>query len=94
MSLLEAGSRFPPCSLRASHLFSSSGVFCALSGAGLIPRLPLLRLELFLICAIYVVRGFDLIPDFFHRINGLNIEWEFTVFSVISLLSAYYICRE
>ena len=34
----------------------------AFSGAGLIPRLPLLRLGLFVISAIYLLRGLALIP--------------------------------
>lgn len=44
----------------------------AFSGAGLIPRLPLLRTALVLISAVYLLRGLALIPAL--AINGLAVQ--------------------
>jgi len=66
------------------HFFIWS--FYAFSGAGFLPRIPLLRLGLFLICGIYILRGLDLIIAIVSRFSGAVIELKFYVFSAAALV--------
>ena len=88
LPLLEQGSSIPALvTLGLALIFAIWGAY-ALSGAGAIRRLPLLRLGLVLICALYLLRGFELIPDLTSRLAGnAGAPVKFTMFSAVSLLA-------
>lgn len=65
-------------------LFAVWGVY-ALSGAGVVRRLPLLRVALILIAAIYTLRGLLLIPELVQLGRGGLAEPRMAVFSAVSL---------
>jgi hypothetical protein len=55
----------------------------ALSGAGAIRRLPLLRVALFAIAAVYLLRGVQVAPEVMGVARGA-VPWRFAVFSAFS----------
>lgn len=59
--------------------------FYALSGAGVIRRLPLLRTGLLLIGSIYTLRGLLLVFDLVRLAQGLDYPIRQTVFSAVAL---------
>jgi hypothetical protein len=63
--------------------FAGFGLY-GLSGAGLIRRLPLLRLGLLVIGAIYTLRGLVLIYDLIGLFNGAPLHP--AIFSLVALL--------
>lgn len=65
-------------------LFAVWGAY-ALSGAGVIRRLPLLRVGLILIAAIYTLRGLLLIPELIQLGRGALAAPRMAVFSAVSL---------
>ena len=88
LPLLEQGSPVPALvTLGLALIFALWGVY-ALSGAGVVRRLPLLRLGLVLISALYLLRGLELIPDLAWRLGGnAGAPVRFTLFSAVSLLA-------
>lgn len=65
-------------------LFAVWGAY-ALSGAGVIRPLPLLRVALVLIAAIYTLRGLLLVPELIQLARGGLAEPRMAVFSAVSL---------
>jgi len=62
--LAEAGSWYPTAVTSAIVAVLIVWSFYALSGAGVVPRLPLLRVGLCVITAIYLLRGLVVVPLF------------------------------
>jgi hypothetical protein len=86
LPLLEQGSPLPAIlTLSIAAIFFLWSAF-AFSGASLLRRLPLLRLGLILISAIYILRGFDLFPTIISGFYGIVIEIKSYVFSAIALI--------
>lgn len=65
-------------------LFAVWGAY-ALSGAGVLRPLPLLRVALVLIAAIYTLRGLAVIPELIQMARGGLAEPRMAVFSAVSL---------
>jgi len=65
-------------------IFAAFG-FYALSGAGLIRRLPLLTLGLIGIGGIYTLRGLIVIPDSISLVRGADYPFRQTAFSAVAL---------
>ena len=68
-----------------------AGVFAifagyGLAGAGLLHRLPLLRLGLLSIAGLYVLRGLIVVLDLIRLIRGAGYPFRQTVFSAVALL--------
>ena len=78
-----AGSWYPPAVTAAIALILASWAAYAFSGAGLIPRLPLLRTALVLISLVYLLRAVLWIPIVLSQGNGLD---AFTVWSSLIVL--------
>lgn len=90
--LAEQGSAMP--ALITSFLvvlFAVWGVY-ALSGAGVVRRLPLLGVALILIAAIYTLRGLLLIPELIQLARGDLAEPRMAVFSAVSLTIGILYC--
>jgi hypothetical protein len=85
---VERGSVVMPSllTLGIALVFALWGAY-ALSGAGLIPRLPLVRAALFVIGAIYVARGLLITPEFAALIKGTLQYPRTLVFSGVSLFT-------
>lgn len=84
--LAQSGSLVP-----ALVTFILAGIFVVLglyafSGAGLIPRLPLLRIGLLVIAAVYTLRGLFLLPQIYLAITGKFFFFREFLFSGVSLL--------
>jgi hypothetical protein len=58
----------------------------ALSGAGALRRLPKLKVALYAIAAIYLLRGLQVVPEVVALARGA-IPWRFAVFSTFSALA-------
>jgi hypothetical protein len=86
LGALEAqGSRMPDLlTLILVGVFAAFG-FYALSGAGVIRRLPLLATGLIAIGSIYTLRGLVVIPDLIRLVHGAGYPLRQTVFSAVSL---------
>lgn len=81
---IEAGSVLLPTllTLAVATVFAV-WAFYALSGAGAVRRLPLLRVALFLIAAIYLLRGLQVVPEVIALVRG-TVPLRFAVFSAFS----------
>jgi hypothetical protein len=73
--LASVGSWYPTIvtSVIAAMLFAWS--LCALSGAGVIPKLPLVRMALCAITAIYLLRGVAVLPLMFLSLGRSTAFW-------------------
>jgi hypothetical protein len=79
------GSRIPDLlTLVLVAVFALFGLY-ALSGAGVIRRLPLLAAGLVAIGSIYTLRGLVVIPDLIRLVQGAGYPLRQTVFSAVSL---------
>jgi hypothetical protein len=78
-----AGSWYPPAVTAVIVLILASWAAYAFSGAGLIPRLPLLRTALVLISLIYLLRAVLWIPIVLSQGRGLD---AFTIWSSLIVL--------
>lgn len=67
-------------------VFATFGAY-ALSGAGRIRRLPLLRVVLLLIGAVFAVRGLALFPELVQLAAGTGAPPRMAVFSLVSLVT-------
>lgn len=81
--MAERGSPGPPLITLAIASVLALWAAYAFSGAGLIRRLPLIRLALVAISAVYLLRGLVLVPAF--AINGAGID-SFTLWSSLVVL--------
>ncbi len=80
------GSVFPALVTFALALvFVSFGLY-ALSGAGFIQRLPLLKLGLVFIGSVYVLRGLIVVLDLLRLVRGAGYPFRETVFSAVALI--------
>ena len=81
---IESGSALVPwlLTLAVAALFALSAGY-GLSGAGVIRRLPLLRVALYTIAAVYLLRGLQVVPEVIVWIQG-RIPPRFAVFSAFS----------
>lgn len=81
---IEAGAALMPIllTIAVAALFAVWACY-ALSGAGTIRRLPLLRAALFTIGAIYLLRGLQVVPEVLGAARGV-IPGRFPVFSAFS----------
>ena len=86
LGALEAqGSRIPDLvTLVLVAVFAVFGLY-ALSGAGVIRRLPLLATGLVVIGSIYTLRGLVVVPDLIRLVQGAGYPLRQTVFSTTSL---------
>jgi len=82
----ESGSAFPAVlTLVLAVVFAVWGLY-ALSGAGVIRRLPLLRVALILIGAVYTLRGITVFQQIFQTAtSSAKVEPRDIVFSLVSL---------
>ena len=81
----QAGSRLPALlTLGLAFVFLVFGLY-ALSGAGLIRRLPLLRVGLLAIGSLYTLRGLIVILDILRLVRGAGYPLRQTVFSALAL---------
>lgn len=83
--LAEKGSPMPALITGFLVLLFAVWALYAFSGAGLGPRLPLLRLGLGLIAAIYTLRGLMLLPELISLASGTLAVPRMAVFSAVSL---------
>jgi len=83
--LAERGSPMPAVITGFLVLIFAVWALYAFSGAGLGPRLPLLRLGLIAIAAIYTLRGLMLLPELFALASGKLAVPRMAVFSAVSL---------
>jgi hypothetical protein len=83
--LAEQGSPMPALVTGGLVLLFAVWALYAFSGAGLGPRLPLLRLGLGLIAAIYTLRGLMLLPELISLASGKLAVPRMAVFSAVSL---------
>ena len=67
-------------------IFAAFGVY-ALSGAGHVRRLPLLRVGLVLIGAVFTLRGLALFVELAQMASGAGIAPRMAVFSLVSLIT-------
>ncbi len=67
-------------------VFAAFGAY-ALSGAGRIRRLPLLRVALVLIGAVFTLRGLALFPELGGLASGGGVPPRMAVFSLVSLIT-------
>lgn len=67
-------------------IFATFGVY-ALAGAGRIRRLPLLRVALVLIGAVFTLRGLALFPEVVQLASGAGTPPRMAVFSLVSLIT-------
>jgi hypothetical protein len=67
-------------------VFAAFGAY-ALSGAGRIRRLPLLRVALVLVGAVFTVRGLILFPQLVQLASGAGAPPRMAVFSLVSLVT-------
>ena len=83
----ESGSAFPAMmTLVLVAIFTIWGLY-AFSGAGVIRRLPLLRIALLLIGAIYTLRGVAVFQQIFQTLTSSEqVEPRKIVFSLVSLI--------
>ncbi len=83
----ESGSAFPAMvTLALVAVFTIWGMY-AFSGAGVIRRLPLLRIALLLIGAIYTLRGIAVIQQIFQIVTSSEqVEPREVMFSLVSLV--------
>ena len=58
----------------------------ALAGAGVLPRLPLLRIGLISIGGVYVLRGLIVVLDLIRPVRGEGYPFRQTVFSAVALV--------
>ena len=70
--------------LTIAIVFAIWGCF-ALAGAGVLPRVPLLRTVLVLVSALYLLRGLIVIPDLIRLCTGAGYPLRQTVFSASAL---------
>lgn len=84
--LAERGSPMPALITGFLVLLFAAWALYAFSGAGLGPRLPLLRLGLGLIAAIYTLRGLMLFPELYVLAAGKLAAPRMAAFSAVSLL--------
>jgi hypothetical protein len=83
--LAQAGSPVPALlTVCLTIVFIVFGVY-ALSGAGVVRRLPLLRLGLLAIGAVYTLRGLIVILDILRLVRGAGYPFRQTVFSAAAL---------
>ena len=83
--LAERGSLLPALVTAGLVLAFTAWGFYALSGAGLLRPLPLLRPALALIAAVYTVRGLLLVPELLHLIPAHLLSPRSAAFSAIAL---------
>ncbi len=83
----ESGSAFPALlTLSLAGIFAIWG-FYGLSGAGVIRRLPLLKIALILIGAVYTIRGVAVFQQLFHiATSSVEVAPREIVFSLVSLI--------
>jgi hypothetical protein len=82
----ESGSAFPAVlTLVLAAVFATWG-FYGLSGAGVIRRLPLLKIALILIGAVYTLRGVAVFQQFFQIVTSSEVAPREIVFSLVSLV--------
>jgi hypothetical protein len=82
-----AGSAYPDTmSAGLTLVFAGFGAY-ALSGAGRIRRLPLLRVALVLIGAVFTLRGLVLVPQLVQLAMGDGAPPRMAVFSLVSLVT-------
>jgi len=85
--LAAQGSPIPAAAtLILAIIFAGCGLY-ALSGAGVLRRLPLLRLGLLFIGGVYVLRGLIVILDLFRLIYGAGYPFRQTAFSAVALIT-------
>jgi hypothetical protein len=82
--LAERGSPMPPLVTLAIATLLAVWAAYAFSGAGLIRRLPLIRLALVLISSIYLLRGLVLVPILIIRSGAVD---DFTLWSSLIVLA-------
>jgi hypothetical protein len=83
--MAERGSPMPAIITSFLVLIFAVWAIYAFSGAGLGPRLPLLRLGLGAIATIYTLRGLVLLPELFFLASGKLEVPRMAVFSAVSL---------
>jgi hypothetical protein len=84
---VEAGAPLVPTAMAfAVTLIFAIWACYALSGAGAMRRLPLLRAGLFVIAGIYLLRGLQVVPEVFNVSRGL-IPLRYAVFSSFSAIA-------
>ena len=84
--LASRGSLFPALlTLLITAVFMAFGSY-ALSGAGLIRRLPFLVPGLFLIGGVYTLRGLIVVQDLIRMVRGAGYPFRQTAFSAVSLI--------
>ena len=82
----ESGAVFPAVlTLFLAVIFAVWG-FYGLSGAGIIRRLPLLKIALILIGAIYTLRGLAIFQQLFQIVTSAEVAPREIVFSLVSLI--------
>ena len=84
--LAEQGSPLPAIVTSGLVVIFAVCGFYGLSGAGLLRRLPLLRLGLLTIGAVYTLRGLVIIEDLIGLFSDANYPFEQAVFSIAALL--------
>lgn len=84
-NLANQGSQIPTLITSALALLFSTFAGYALAGAGVLPRLPLLKPGLLLIGSVYVLRGLIVMLDIIRLVQKAGYPFRQTVFSAVAL---------